>query len=352
VNPNLPRIASAAFAIAFAAAQLAAGCSPHGSPAGAPAPNAPSAPPVASTAPTPPVTAETELSSGQAGVAEARDATVNGVKLHYLTAGRGTPIVLLHGFAETSHMWLPLMGALAKNHLVIAPDLRGAGGSDKAPSGYDKKTMAADIHALVQALGHTRAKIVGHDIGLMVAYAYAAQYPTEVERVALMDAFLPGVGAWKDVWLNPGMWHFHFYGETPEKLVAGRERIYLEHFWNDFAADRTKSVPEVDRRLYAAAYAQPGAMHSGFEWFHAFQQDASDFETMSRTKLTMPMLVLAGAKAAGPFLVDQARLVATNVDGVVVPGAGHWLMEEAPREVIPRLVTFLDAVGASRMSAR
>jgi pimeloyl-ACP methyl ester carboxylesterase len=272
----------------------------------------------------------------------------NGVKLHYLTEGKGPPVVLLHGYAETSHMWRPLIPLLAEKHTVIAPDLRGAGGSDKPESGYDKKTLAADIHALVRSLGHRDVKIVGHDIGLMVAYAYAAQYPTEVESIALMDAFLPGVGNWKDVWLMRDLWHFHFYGETPLKLVAGRERIYLEHFWNDFAADRTKSVPEADREFYAAAYAQPGGMRAGFEYFKAFPQDAIDFERLSKTKLTMPMLVLTGEKASGPFLIDQARIVATNVQGVVIPGAGHWLMEEAPQDVIPRLVAFLDEPSQKR----
>jgi pimeloyl-ACP methyl ester carboxylesterase len=268
-------------------------------------------------------------------------ATVGEMKLHYLRAGQGSPVVLLHGFAETSHMWRPLIAPLAKDHAVIAPDLRGAGNSDKPQSGYDKKTMAADIHALVRSLGHERVKIVGHDIGLMVAYAYAAQYPDEVESIVLMDAFLPGVGAWKDVWLAPADWHFHFHGEVPLRLVVGRERIYLEHFWNDFAADRTRSVSEADRLIYTASYAQSGGVQAGFEYFKAFERDAVDFERFSRTKLTMPMLVLAGAQASGQFLVDQGKLVATNVQGVVVQGSGHWLMEEAPQDVIPRLLSFL-----------
>jgi pimeloyl-ACP methyl ester carboxylesterase len=202
--------------------------------------------------------------------------------------------------------------------------------------------MAQDIHALAVALGHRRVKLVGHDIGLMVAYAYAAQYPAEVDRIALMDAFLPGVGDWSKVWLLRDLWHFHFYGEVPLKLVAGRERIYFEHFWNDFAADRTKSVPERDRRFYAAAYAQRGAMAAGFEVFRAFERDAPDFAKLAATKLPMPMLVLTGEKASGEFLIQQGRLVAANVEGVVVKGAGHWLMEEAPGQVIPKLVEFLN----------
>src|SRR6185503_14069201 len=169
----------------------------------------------------------------------------------------------------------------ADGRIVIAPDLRGSGSSEKPASGYEKKILAQDIHALVKALGFPKIKIVGHDIGLMVAYAYAAQYPDEVESVVLMDAFLPGVGDWTKVWLLRDLWHFHFYGETPLKLVTGRERTYLEHFWNDFAADRTKSVSERDRQFYAKAYAQPGAMRAGFEVFKAFEQDAKDFQQLA-----------------------------------------------------------------------
>jgi pimeloyl-ACP methyl ester carboxylesterase len=269
-------------------------------------------------------------------------ATANAVKLHYLRAGSGPAVILLHGYAETSRMWLPLMPELAKTHTVIAPDLRGAGASGKPETGYDKKTLAQDIHALARSLGLQRVKIVGHDIGLMVAYAYAAQYPDEVDSIVLMDAFLPGVGNWKEVWLLRDLWHFHFYGETPLKLVDGRERLYFEHFWNDFAADRTRSVPEADRVFYAKSYAQPGGMRAGFEYFKAFPQDAADFEKLSKIKLPMPMLVLTGEKASGKFLIEQGQLVATQVEGVVIQGSGHWLMEEAPAQVIPRLIAFLN----------
>jgi pimeloyl-ACP methyl ester carboxylesterase len=189
-------------------------------------------------------------------------------------------------------------------------------------------------------LGITHAGIAGHDIGLMVAYAYAAQYPGEVERIALMDAFLPGVGDWTHVWLLRDLWHFHFYGKTPLALVDGRERIYLEHFWNDFAADPAKSVSEADRQFYAEAYAQPGAMRAGMEVFRAFEQDAKDFAAFASTKLAMPMLVLTGEKASGEFLITQARLVDANVEGVVIPGSGHWLMDEARDQVMPKLMTF------------
>ena len=270
-------------------------------------------------------------------------AKLDGVRLHSLAAGKGEPVILLHGYAENSHMWLPLIAELAKTNAVIAPDLRGFGRSSKPPQGYDKKSMAQDIHALVASLGLKRVRVAGHDIGLMVAYAYAAQYPAEVERIVLMDAFLPGVGNWENVWLLHDKWHFNFYGETPLKLVAGRERIYFEHFWNDFAANPKKSVSERDRRFYAKSYAQPSAMRAGFEVFRAFEQDGKDFAGFAKTKLAMPMLVLTGEKASGEFLIQQARLVADHVEGVVVKGSGHWLIDEAPDQVIPKLVDFLSA---------
>lgn len=274
-------------------------------------------------------------------------ADVNGVKLHYFIGGKGSPVVLLHGYAETSHMWFPLLPQLAESHTVIVPDLRGAGDSARPESGYDKKNMAVDIHDLVVSLGFQRAEVVGHDIGMMVAYAYAAQFPAETERLVLMDAFLPGVGDWKNVWLMRDHWHFHFYGEVPLALVKGRERTYFEHFWNDFAADPKHSVPEADRRFYAKQYAKPGGMRAGFEYFKNFARDAQDFANLGKKPLPMPVLVLTGEKASGNFLIEQARLVATNVQGQVVAGSGHWLMEEAPQTVIPALVAFLHESGAT-----
>ena len=267
---------------------------------------------------------------------------VNGIRMHYLQAGSGEPVVLLHGFGQTSHMWRPLIKELAKNHTVIAPDLRGYGRSAAPADGYTKTAMARDVHALVTRLGHKSIELVGHDIGLMVAYAYAAQYPTEVRRIVLMEAFLPGVGDWTNVWLLRDLWHFHFHGKTPLALVSGRERIYLEHFWNDFAADPTKSISEADRKFYAKEYAKPGHIKAGMETFRAFEQDAKDFAQFAKTPLTMPMLVLSGEKAGGQFLIDQGKLVDTNVEGVLVTGSGHWLMEEAPKKVIPLLVDFLN----------
>jgi pimeloyl-ACP methyl ester carboxylesterase len=250
--------------------------------------------------------------------------------------------VLLHGFAETSHVWLPLISKLADRHTVIAPDLRGFGQSSAPDDGYAKKAMAQDIHALMKSLHYDRIRLVGHDIGLMVAYAYAAQYPDDVDRLVLMEAFLPGVGDWNSVFLLRDLWHFHFYGETPLALVTGRERIYLEHFWNDFAADPAKSVPEEDREFYTKAYAEPGHMKAGMEVFRAFPKDAEDFAQFAKVRLPMPLLVLSGEKAGGPFLIEQGKMVASNVEGVLVKGAGHWLMEEAPDQVMAKLVEFLN----------
>jgi pimeloyl-ACP methyl ester carboxylesterase len=278
-----------------------------------------------------------------AGFSE-KSANVDGVRINYTIGGAGPVVVLLHGYAQTSRMWHPLLPLLGATHTVIAPDLRGAGGSERPSGGYDKKTLAQDIHVLVRQLGYPGpVQVVGHDIGLMVAYAYAAQHPDDVSRVVLMDAFLPGIGDWTHVWLLRDLWHFHFYGETPLALVKGRERTYLEHFWNDFAADKTRSVSEADRRVYAAAYARDDGMRAGFEYFKAFEQDAKDFSAFAKQKLGMPFLVLTGEKASGNFLIDQARLIATDVRGTVIAGSGHWLIDEAPQQVMPPIVSFLDA---------
>jgi pimeloyl-ACP methyl ester carboxylesterase len=277
----------------------------------------------------------------------------HGISLHYLQAGHGAPIVFLHGFAETSHMWLPAMAALAHDHTVIAVDLLGAGESSRPADGYDKKSIAREVHSLVRKLGLDKVQLVGHDIGLMVAYAYGAQYPSEVDSLTLMDAFLPGIGDTTNLFLLRDKWHFNFYGPTPEALVAGRERTYLEHFWNDFAANPDKSVSEADRELYAREYAKPPGMRSTMAYFKAFDQDAVDNAKFARTPLAMPVLVIAGEKASGAYLVTQTRLVASNVTGVIIPDSGHWLMDEATEKTVGALVTFLDGpkpeVGGERL---
>ncbi len=270
-----------------------------------------------------------------------RSATVEGVTLHYLTAGHGPMVVLIHGYAETSRMWRPIMPILAERFTVIAPDLPGIGDSAIPADGLDMKTAAIRMHALARSLGAQSAKVVGHDIGLMVAYAYAAQFPAEVTKLVVMDAFLPGVDGWEAVYNNPGIWHFRFNGSTPEALVKGRERIYFEHFWNDFAADKTHSVPEADRVAYTAAYSRPGRMRAGWAYFVSFQQAAKDFTELSQTKLTMPVLSIGGEKANGDVLAHQMKLVASNVTFVVLKNTGHWVMEENPKETIDALVKFL-----------
>jgi pimeloyl-ACP methyl ester carboxylesterase len=270
-----------------------------------------------------------------------RHATVEGVSLHYLTAGSGPMVVLIHGYAETSRMWRPLIPRLAERFTVIAPDLPGMGDSAIPADGLDMKTAAIRIHALARSLGAQNAEVVGHDIGLMVAYAYAAQFPRETTKLVVMDAFLPGVAGWEAVYNNPGIWHFRFNGPTPEALVQGRERTYFEHFWNDFAADKTHSIPEADRVAYAEAYSKPGRMRAGWAYFVSFQQAAQDFSVLSQTKLTMPVLSIGGEKANGDVLGHQMKLVAADVTFIVLKDTGHWVMEERPQETMDALVKFL-----------
>jgi len=279
--------------------------------------------------------------SPQDEVIASRTAEIDGTKLHYMTAGHGTPLILLHGYAETSLMWKPLIPALAKRFTVIAPDLPGIGDSDIPADGLDMKSAAIRIHELAKSLGVQKADVVGHDIGLMVAYGYAAQFPAEVTKLVLMDAFLPGVPGWEAIYNNPGIWHFRFNGPTPEALVQGRERTYFDYFWNDFAADKTHSIPEADRKAYAAAYARPGRMHAGWAYFVSFLQAAKDFAQLSQTKLTMPVLTIGGDKSLGDALGQQAKLVATDATVVVLKDTGHWLMEERPKETTEALLKFL-----------
>ena len=287
------------------------------------------------------ITAVAATAARAAETVASRSAVVGGVKMHYLAAGHGPTVILLHGYTQTSRMWQPIIPLLAEKFSVIAPDLPGIGDSAIPANGLDMKSAASTIHALAKSLGVEKARVVGHDIGLMVAYAYAAQFPSETEKLVVMDAFLPGVAGWEDVYNNPGIWHFRFNGETPEALVRGRERIYFEHFWNNFAADKTRSLPEADRAAYAAAYARPGRMHAGWAYFVSFQQAAKDFAELSKTKLTMPVLAIGGEKANGTVLGEQMKLVATNATMVVLKDTGHWVLEERPKETTDALLKFL-----------
>lgn len=270
-----------------------------------------------------------------------RTAEVDGIKFHYLTAGTGEPLLLVHGYAQSSHMWSAAIPQLAKRFKVIAPDLPGFGDTAIPTDGLDMKTAAMRVHALAKSLGVTKARVVGHDIGLMVAYAYAAMYPSEVEKLIVMDAFLPGIGDWETTYHNPFLWHFFFHGSTPEALVKGRERIYFEHFWNDFAADPKRSLSEADRKLYTAGYARPGRMRAGWAYFAAFPQTAKDFAALGKTKLQMPVLVISGEKAGGAGLGQQLKLVANNVTSIVLKNTGHWVLDENPTETLGALEQFL-----------
>ena len=272
----------------------------------------------------------------------ARDAKIDDVQLHYLTAGNGPSAVLLfHGYAETSRMWRPLIPKLAEKFTVIAPDLPGIGDS-LIPEGQIGMIAAAErIHALVRSLGIEKARVVGHDIGLMVAYAYAAKFPDETEKLALMDAFLPGVPGWEPIYNSPNIWHFRFNGEYPEKLVQGRERTYFEYFWNVFAADRNHSIPEGDRKAYTEAYAKPGRMRAAWAYFASWPQLAKDFAQLSQTKLTMPVLSIGGDKSLGNELGAQMKLVSDNITVIVLSNTGHWILEEKPKETTNALVNFL-----------
>jgi pimeloyl-ACP methyl ester carboxylesterase len=270
-----------------------------------------------------------------------RTAEIDGVKLHYMTAGHGPTVILLHGFAETSRMWKPIMPLLAEKFTVIAPDLPGIGDSSIPADKIDMKTSATRIHALVRSLGAEKARVVGHDIGLMVAYAYATQFPAETEKLVVMDAFLPGVPGWEAIYNDPNVWHFRFNGPTPEALVKGRERTYFEYFWNDFAADKTRSVPEADRKSYTEAYSKPGRMHAAWAYFASWPQLAKDFAQLSQTKLTMPVLSIGGEKSLGNQLAEQMKLVASDPTIVVLKDTGHWILEERPKETTDALVKFL-----------
>jgi pimeloyl-ACP methyl ester carboxylesterase len=278
-----------------------------------------------------------------------RTTGVDGVQLHYLTAGHGPTVILLHGYAETSRMWRPIIPLLAEKFTVIAPDLPGIGDSgipaDNSESvrerGIDMLSSATRIHTLVRSLGVEKARIVGHDIGLMVAYAYATQFPRETEKLVVMDAFLPGVPGWEPIYNSPNVWHFRFNGEYPEALVKGRERIYFEYFWNVFAADKTRSLPEADRKAYTEAYSRAGRMRAGWAYFASWPQLAKDFAQLSQTKLNMPVLSIGGDKSLGNELAQQMKLVADDVTVVVLKDTGHWILEERPKETTDALVTFL-----------
>src|SRR5229473_2230332 len=259
-----------------------------------------------------------------------QEITTNGTTIHVRVGGKGPAVVLLHGYGETGDMWAPLAAELVRDHTVVVPDLRGIGLSSRPAGGYDKKTQAGDISGVLDALKIAKADLVTHDIGNMVGYAFAAQYPDRVTKLVIIDAPLPGVGPWDQIVRSHALWHFSFWGPDAERLVKGRERIYLDRFWNEFSAD-PKKFDEASREHYARLYARPGAMHSGFEQFKAFDQDAIDNKAfLGKGLLTMPVLAVGGQKSFGPMMATVMRFAATDVKEAVVPNAGHWLMEENP----------------------
>ena len=272
-----------------------------------------------------------------------RDLALNGATIHVRVGGTGPAVVLLHGYGETGDMWAPLAASLMHDHTVVVPDLRGMGLSSKPAGGFTKMNQAADVADVLDALKIERADVVAHDIGNMVAFAMAERYPDRVTKLVVIDAPIPGIGPWDEILKSPLLWHFHFGGPDMERLVKGRERIYLDRFWNDFSAD-PKHFTEASREHYAALYAMPGAMHSGFEQFHAFDQDAIDNRAWigAHGKLTMPVLALGGEKSFGMQMADVMRAGATNVTGEIVPGSGHWIMEENPSATVKLVRDFLE----------
>src|SRR5216683_2731763 len=266
----------------------------------------------------------------------------DGATIHVRVGGQGPAVVLLHGFGDTGDMWALMAAELAHDHRMVVPDLRGMGLSSHPASGYDKKTQAADIRSVLTQLGIERAAVVGHDIGATVAYAYAARYPDKTDRLVMMDAPVPGIPPWDDIVRSPALWHFSFGGPDAQRLVAGRERIYLDRFWNEFSAD-PKKFDEASRQHYAKLYAQPGAMHAGFAQFAAFDQDALDNQALlAKGKLTMPVLAIGGEKSFGPTMAVVMRAAAADVREMVIPDSGHWLMEEQPKATVAAVRAFLD----------
>ncbi|PYS48776.1 MAG: alpha/beta hydrolase [Acidobacteria bacterium] len=274
---------------------------------------------------------------------ESQTANLSGATIHYLKAGTGNKtLALIHGFGDTSHMWIPLFDEFGKDYTIIAPDMRGLGESSRPLTGYDKKTIASDIHELIKHLGYNKIGLVGHDIGLMVAYSYAAQFSNEVEKLALLEAPIPGIGdIWAKIFTTPALWHFHFVNSPIAlELVKGRERIFLEHFWQTLSP-HPESFSESDRAMYAKAYAQEGAMRAAFEMFKTFDtQDAMDNRKFAATKLQMAVLTIEGDKAMGGALEIQAKIVADHVTSIVLADTGHWLMEQRLTETKAALKKF------------
>jgi pimeloyl-ACP methyl ester carboxylesterase len=266
-------------------------------------------------------------------------ANVNGVDIHYVIGGKGEPLVLVHGFGQNWYMWNRLLPELSKHFTVIAPDLRGVGESGKPAGGYDKKTMATDIYALVKKLGYDKINLAGHDIGLMVVYAYAAQYPSEVKKLAFLDALIPGIEpSWSEYWAKAWWWGF-FGWEPSGRIVEGKVDLFLTNFWPVVGYVKNAFTPE-ETAEFIRSYSTPGATTGAFHWFGGFPQDVTDNAAFIKTPLPMPVLSVGGDHSTAGFLGDLSRKVATNVKEVKIKDAGHWMVQEQTAQVQAALLDF------------
>ncbi len=268
-------------------------------------------------------------------------ATVNGIKIHYVMGGKGEPLLLIHGFGQNWFMWNRIMPELSKHFTIIAPDLPGVGESGKPKDGYDKKTMAADLHELMKKLGCSNINLVGHDIGLMVAYAYAAQFGNDVKKVALLDALIPGIEpVWSD--LNNKLWWFGFFARPISgELVAGKADIFLRDFW-PIVGYVKNAFTKQEADEFIRAYSVPGATTGAFHWFGEFPQDAKDNIEFMKHKLEMPLLAMGAEYSAASYFGDHCRLVANNVTEVKIEGAGHWIVQEETNQALKGLEDFFE----------
>ncbi|MGO7898051.1 alpha/beta fold hydrolase [Rhizobium ruizarguesonis] len=272
-----------------------------------------------------------------------QEVTMNGAAQFFRIGGHGPAVLLLHGFGDSGDMWEPLAVELAKSHTVIVPDLRGMGLSAHPEGGYEKASQASDFSKALSNMGIDKFDLVTHDIGNMVGYRLAVQFPDKVTKWVVMDAPLPGLGNWQKQLVNPKVWHFNFRGPDVERLVAGRERILLDRFYNELSADPSR-IDEQTRNHYAALYARPGAIHDAFSGqFAAFAQDAKDNQAIfaEKGKLKMPILAIGGDHSYGPAMKDELLAVADNVQGAVIKDSGHWIMEEQPDQAVALIVDFI-----------
>lgn len=264
------------------------------------------------------------------------------LSFHTVEAGSGPPVYLLHGFPQTWFEWRHVMRGLESRFTVVAVDLKGAGYSTKSIGGYDKLTMARELDRLRVAMGHDAIQVVGHDIGAMVAYAWAATNRTAVTRLAVVDAPMPGTTAWGSVMADPRLWHFAFHmkRDLPELLLAGNEYAYVEAFLRDRAYDQG-AITDADVEVYARAMALPGATRGMLEWYRAFPQDDADNRELRATALGLPVLALGGEHRWGPRMVEMMSELATDVVGGSIPDCGHWVPDERPHELTEALLSFL-----------